>query len=150
MRKCSTALLFLCCLVWCRVNSFHRSYTKFRQRAITRASLDNKRSDGELEALLQLRDVVSANSNATQMLLNLIGLGDRWWDTECSEEHKNLNMMDEVASGFTQVPGCMAKVHLKVDVDKDQMVAIAGSADARVARGMLAFFVKVNKGRFAT
>ena len=115
-------------------------------------------NEAELNGLLRLRDNISANSNSTEILLNLIGLGDKWWETECSETHRCFNMNDaNEMKEFTQVPGCMAKVHLKIVLDgtpsivsactegndKGNGVTITGMADARVARGMLAFFIKV-------
>ena len=98
-----------------------------------------------LDTFRELRSDIWTNDggNATDMLKNLIRMGDEWWaGEEASIKEINVNVAEDMA-GFTRVPGCLSTVYVNVDVQPDQTVTISGMADARIARGMLALFVKV-------
>lgn len=71
-------------------------------------------------------------------MLNLIDLGDRWISGK-KESNLNINLLNE-PEGYRAVSGCMAAVKLRVKVKEDDTIdEIAGTADSRVALGMLAF-----------
>lgn len=90
---------------------------------------------------MSLPDVV-VEGNVKESLLNLIRFGDIWAKTS-GEAGLDINLLTE-EEGYIAVPGCMAAVKIKVNIDPvADTVSINGLADSRVALGMLAVVSQV-------
>lgn len=94
---------------------------------------------------------VVCQDNMRSTLLNLIRLGDQWI---AGKPEQSLNIIHLNRSiGYHPVPGCMAAVRLKVDLTAPVPDAIgtfginlSGTADSRVALGMLALLSHLLQG----
>lgn len=101
----------------------------------------------------KLEDTI-ASSNATAMLLSLISIGDRWSKTKPKFNHAT------IPQHWSKVTGCMADVRIGVTIthrSSDQVsikshgrdsaesisISLDGTADSRVALGMLALVCEV-------
>lgn len=79
--------------------------------------------------------VITNDTKAT--LLNLISFGDQWLRST-EDATSNVNFLTP-EKGYMSVPGCMAAVKLRViTTDPSSSVQVRGTADSRVALGLLA------------
>eukprot|EP01033_Poteriospumella_lacustris_P003841 gene3842-2726_t len=84
-------------------------------------------------------------NDVKQSLVNLIELGDRWLATK-TERHLNINTLSE-KDGYTTVPGCMAAVKMRISTAQSVISDVTGTADSRVALGMLAYLSMELQGK---
>lgn len=119
--------------------------------AIARTTSFSLASFGGRRLKISTRRLVSTSSSAIvegdmkQTLLNLISLGDIWIGNRY-EKNLNINHLSE-KDGYFSVPGCMAAVRVKVSIDDNNLkdVIVTGTADSRVALGMLAYLSQVRR-----
>ena len=109
----------------------------------------------DFEELSQICKAVAVPSNTTATLINLIQYGDTW---AADAKRKSTGEFDRYKKG-DKVPGCMADVRIVTtfihDLDgkectenrlgKSPRISIEGSADSRVAQGILALLCQVNR-----
>ena len=78
--------------------------------------------------------------NGTKTLLNLVQYGDRF-----SSYTENIldNKLIESKQKWVKVPGCMANVHIVVNLIQNDFVELYGVADSRLARGLVALLCQV-------
>lgn len=122
---------------------------------------DIDRPGNALELLASSLDylVQSSVGNATELLLNVIRLGDEHFnDTsefssytaisesvaggESSENQQSIESAYK-AKGYQKVRGCSSNVWLGVTFDNEDKVVIDGYADSRISRGLLALLITV-------
>lgn len=84
-------------------------------------------------------------NDVKQSLVNLIELGDRWQATK-TEHQLNINTLSE-KDGYATVPGCMAAVKMRISTAQSVISDVTGTADSRVALGMLAYLSMELKGK---
>lgn len=84
-------------------------------------------------------------NDVKQSLVNLIELGDRWLATK-TERQLNINTLSE-KDGYATVPGCMAAVKMRISTAESVISDVTGTADSRVALGMLAYLSTELKGK---
>lgn len=108
----------------------------------------------DFEKLSQLCKVVAVPTNTTATLINLIQYGDTW---AADAKRKSRGEFDRFKKG-DKVPGCMADVRITTKfnylaVEKENLgnsqdnlprLSIEGSADSRVAQGILALLCEVS------
>jgi hypothetical protein len=99
--------------------------------------------------LYDLSEKVSVRSNTTATLLNLINLGDTW---AVKSQSVCETVQPDLRSGFDRVVGCMADVRIKTNILLPDVISIPrieakiiveGTADSRVAQGLLALLSMV-------
>jgi hypothetical protein len=73
-----------------------------------------------------------AENNSSSFLVNLIKFGDIWLTTN-ENNQKQIEKQE-----YTRVPGCNSVVYVRASVSSEKIVRIEGSADSRIANGMLA------------
>ena len=102
----------------------------------------------DFHALFDVCNRVAVAENTTQTLINFINLGDNWIQTK----QNSLAAVNGRTYHTTRdkVPGCMADVRISTSFlpldgnnqnDDDMKVSIDGTADSRVAQGILALLV---------
>ena len=114
----------------------------------------NTRRFGSLQedfhTLFDVCNRVAVADNTTQTLINFINLGDQWIQTK--QDFLPVDTRSEDGRSYhtkrEKVPGCMADVRISTSfvsldgIENDDMkVSIDGTADSRVAQGILALLV---------
>lgn len=109
-------------------------------------------SQNDIPDILAICNGVAVPGNSTKTLVNLINLGDEW-ASKCKRradvDNSGLtSFLEYNARPGEKVPGCMADVRITTSVRSSssgvEVVSIEGSADSRVAQGMLAMLVMVS------
>ena len=73
--------------------------------------------------------------------MNLVSFGSKWLD---ESDLKNVHIDSlRVDQRFADVPGCLSKIRLKSIVDNFGKIRIVGSADSKIALGLLALLSEV-------
>ena len=104
----------------------------------------------DFHTLFDVCNRVAVADNTTQTLINFINLGDKWIQTK--QNSLPVDARSENGRSYhttrDKVPGCMADVRISTsfvsldDSENDDMkVSIDGTADSRVAQGILALLV---------
>jgi sulfur transfer protein SufE len=88
---------------------------------------------------------VAAPNNITATLINLIQFGDSW----ATETNPNPSAAFDRFRKGDKVPGCMADVRITTTFNYDSplgnpKISVEGSADSRVAQGILALLCQVS------
>lgn len=110
----------------------------------------------DFEKLSEICQTIAVPFNTTATLINLIQYGDNWVN---ERNHDSLGVFERFKKG-DKVPGCMADVHITTSfnyADKNTgqistdstipigpTVSIDGTADSRVAQGILALLCQVD------
>lgn len=95
---------------------------------------------------------LSAKKNATASLLGLVSFGDTYFRNGHDDGSSlNDNLCSHKSSSWTKVRGCIADVRIKITMTNNHenpstgtRVYITGTADSRIAQGMLALICKVS------
>ena len=129
-------------------------FTNIR-RSSSRCELSSRFS-ADFEMLSQISRSVAVPTNTTATLINLIQLGDNW----ATETVKNSGGEFNRFKKGDKVRGCMADVRITTSFQypdfgalsappltssSDPTISIDGSADSRVAQGILALLCKVSR-----
>jgi hypothetical protein len=112
-----------------------KSFTLFRRPQVFRL-----RSEKSYPNQL-LKDTIIAPNNQTRTLLNLIDLGNRWFET--TWPGTDIQTLQQ-ESDFHRVEGCDALVKIKAEHRSDDRHELIGFADAKVALGLLAYLSTVS------
>ena len=152
----SSAVFFLSCLL--RTHESFRHSSRYHRYLTCREASSNFAND--FETLSSICRIVAVPTNSTETLINFIQLGDSW-ATETNK--RSSSEFDRFKKG-DKVPGCMADVRITTSFrypDKlegyqndlinsvpvsnpDPTITIDGTADSRVAQGILALLCKVS------
>jgi hypothetical protein len=147
----STVVLFLSCLL--KTHESFRHSSRYHRYLTCRESSSNFAND--FETLSSICRTVAVTTNSTATLINFIQLGDSW----ATETNKRTSSEFDRFKKGDKVPGCMADVRITTSFrypDKleghqkdlmnsapDPTITIDGTADSRVAQGILALLCKV-------
>lgn len=94
------------------------------------------------------RDLVVPGNN-TRTLLNLISLGDAYYEERSSGYYKDPSSSSNIRQNFQRVQGCLSDVRITTAWNEPKKtIYISGIADSRIARGLLALLSQVNSFAF--
>lgn len=125
------------------------------RRSSSRCELSSRFS-ADFEMLSQISRSVAVPTNTTATLINLIQFGDNWATETMKDSGGEFNRFRK----GEKVRGCMADVRITTSFEypdstdlsspsapssSDPMITIDGSADSRVAQGILALLCKVSR-----
>ena len=151
----SAVVLFLSCLL--KTHESFRHSSRYHRYLTCREASSNFAND--FETLSSICRTVAVTTNSTATLINFIQLGDSW----ATETNKRTSSEFDRFKKGDKVPGCMADVRITTSfrypdnleghqndlinsvpaLNPDPTITIDGTADSRVAQGILALLCKV-------